>query len=364
MVLAPIPSQITAILGTLVDPYLGLDLVKAKIIQEIAISDQQLSLRLQYPYPALRQISELKDTICKMLSYNWPQMKVSLDVQWKVRRHRAQKGLKPKSVIKNIIAVASGKGGVGKSTVAVNLALALKGMGASVALLDADIYGPSLPRMLGKQGVKALTQDKKLIPINNYGIQSISMGYLVDEQTPMVWRGPMVSGALQQLLNDTAWEECDYLILDLPPGTGDIQLTMAQKIPISGAVVVTTPQDIALLDAKKAYQMFAKVDVPVLGIVENMSWHICQQCGHQEAIFGEKGGENMAAEFEIPLLAQLPLDASIRKQSDLGVPIIVADPEGAIAKPYWVMAQKVAAVLSQREVDYTAAIPKIVLEPT
>ncbi|MCS5710963.1 iron-sulfur cluster carrier protein ApbC [Candidatus Berkiella aquae] len=358
--IAPLPSQVTAVLGTVVDPYLGNDLVNAKIIQEIAIQESSINLKLLYPYPVGPRISELKQSISALLARHWPDHPLSLQVNWKIRRHRAQKGIKQKSVIKNIIAVASGKGGVGKSTVAVNLAAALHGLGAKVALLDADIYGPSQPRMLGKQDNKALTRDKKLIPVDSFGIQSISMGYLVDEENAMIWRGPMVSSALQQLLNETAWQECDYLIIDLPPGTGDIQLTMAQKIPISGAVVVTTPQDIALLDAKKAYRMFEKVEVPVLGIVENMSWHECEKCHHHEAIFGEGGAQNMAQAFNVPLLAKLPLVKQVRMQGDSGMPIVVAAPDSETAKPYWTMAYEVAAKLALREVDYTAATLEII----
>lgn len=357
--IAPLPSQVTTVLGTFIDPFLGQDLVSAKMIQEIAIQNQTISLKLLFPYPIGTRISEIKQSISALLARHWPDYPVSLQLNWKIRRHLAQKGIKKKLAIKNIIAVASGKGGVGKSTVAVNLAVALHGLGAKVALLDADIYGPSQPRMLGKQDNKALTQDKKLLPVNSFGIQSISMGYLVDEDNAMIWRGPMVSSALQQLLNETAWQECDYLIIDLPPGTGDIQLTMAQKIPISGAVVVTTPQDIALLDAKKAYRMFEKVEVPILGIVENMSWHECEHCHHREMIFGEGGAQNMATDFNVPLLAKLPLIRQVRVQGDNGVPIVVAEPESEIAKPYWEMASQVAAKLALREVDYTAATLEI-----
>ncbi|MFI4938400.1 MAG: iron-sulfur cluster carrier protein ApbC [Candidatus Berkiellales bacterium] len=361
LAIAPIPSQVTAILGTLLDPYLDQDLVKAKIVHDVTIIEQQITIKLVYPYPVLRRIPELKQTITALLQSHWPTYQVSLDIHAKIRHHRVQKALKPKSVIKNIIAVASGKGGVGKSTVAVNLAVALSELGASVALLDADIYGPSQPRMLGKRGSHAITSEKKLVPIKSFGIQSISMGYLVEEQTPMIWRGPMVSSALQQLLNDTTWEPCDYMIIDLPPGTGDIQLTMAQKIPISGAVVVTTPQDIALLDAQKAYQMFAKIEVPVLGVVENMSWHICANCGHHSTIFGSGGGEKMAADYGIPLLGKLPLDPKVREQGDLGVPIVMSDPNHERVLPYWELAERVAARLALREVDYSAVMPEIIV---
>ena len=250
----PIPSQVIAALGTLNDPYLNQDLVKAKIIQEIALSERTILVRLHYPYPINIRISEIKQSVIETLTRSWPDYEVEVKITWKVKRHRVQEGVKQKLGIKNIIAVASGKGGVGKSTVAVNLALALQAQGARVALLDADIYGPSIPLLLGKRDLKAQTYQKKLIPIESFGLQSISIGYLVGDDSPMVWRGPMVSQALQQLLNETAWQECDYMIIDLPPGTGDIQLTMAQKLPISGAVVITTPQEMALIDAKIFYR--------------------------------------------------------------------------------------------------------------
>ncbi|MBS0286594.1 MAG: iron-sulfur cluster carrier protein ApbC [Proteobacteria bacterium] len=360
--ITPIPSQITSILGTIPCPYLGMDLVSAKVIHEIAIHEQAISLHLVFPYPVTRKISELKQRISNALQTDWPAFTVKLQVDWKVRRHKVQKDLKSKSVIKNIIAVASGKGGVGKSTVAVNLALALHGLGARVALLDADIYGPSQPLMLGTSQVHAKAHEKKFIPVQSHGIESISIGYLVGDQSPMIWRGPMVSSALQQLLNDTAWSECDYLIIDLPPGTGDIQLTMAQKIPISGAVIVTTPQDISLIDATKACKMFEKVGVNVLGIVENMSWHVCSHCGHREAIFGENGGLKMAAQFNLPLLGELPLHAHVRALCDSGNPIVSAEPMSELAAPYWEMAGRVVAELGVKEVDYQAAIPVVVAD--
>lgn len=359
--LAPLPSQITERLSTLVDAFTGKDLVASKAIQEIAISGHTINIKLQYLYPISRQITTIEANVKKLIAASWPDYETQVTITSRIGRHQVQNGLKHKLGIKNIIAVGSGKGGVGKSTVAVNLALALKGLGAKVAILDADIYGPSQPRMLGKQGKQAHTYQKQLIPVESHGIESISMGYLVEEDTPMIWRGPMVSGALLQLLNETAWQECDYLILDLPPGTGDIQLTMAQKLPIAGAVVVTTPQDIALLDAQKACKMFEKVSIPVLGIVENMSWHACSQCHHRDPIFGEGGGQRMAEAFGLPLLAQLPLDANIQRSGDAGVPVVVADPESALAAPFWEMAQRVAGRLSCQPIDYAASMPKIVM---
>lgn len=267
---------------------------------------------------------------------------------------------KPIPQVKHIIAIASGKGGVGKSTTAVNLALALAALGAKTGILDADIYGPSQPLMLGS-AEKPQIQDKKMLPIKRYGIQAMSIGYLVEEKSPMVWRGPMVSMALQQLLHDTQWEDLDYLIIDLPPGTGDIQLTLAQKIPVSGAIIVTTPQDLALLDVRRAYEMFRKVNVPVLGIIENMSFHICSTCGHEEAIFGEGGGLRLAEQYGIDLLGQLPLDIHIREHTDQGKPTVVADPEGAIAKKYHVIAHKVMEKMTQQKDSPKTKFPKIVI---
>lgn len=280
----------------------------------------------------------------------------------KIEPHVGQKGLKRLPQVKNIIAVASGKGGVGKSTVSVNLALALAADGARVGILDADIYGPSQPLMLGITSSPELKDKNTFFPIMAHGLQSMSIGYLIDEKTPMIWRGPMVSMALQQLVNNTAWDNLDYLVVDLPPGTGDIQLTLAQKIPVSAAVIVTTPQDLALLDARRAYEMFAKVNVPVLGIIENMSLHTCSQCGHQERIFGEGGGERFAAQYQTELLGQLPLDIQIREQTDSGKPTMVADPNGANAKTYQAIARRVAEKLSLQVKDYSHKFPNIVVK--
>jgi ATP-binding protein involved in chromosome partitioning len=264
--------------------------------------------------------------------------------------------------IKHIVAVASGKGGVGKSTTAVNLALALAAEGARAGILDADIYGPSVPMMLGIKQRPEVKDQKKMLPVMAHGLQSMSIGYLIDENTPMVWRGPMATGALQQLLTDTLWDNLDYLIIDLPPGTGDIQLTLAQKIPVSGAVIVTTPQDLALLDARRAYEMFRKVNVPVLGIVENMSMHICSECGHAEPIFGEGGGQRMAEQYHIPLLGALPLDWQIRQQTDGGKPTVAADPTGANAALYRGIARQIAAKLSLQTAQDSRKFPTIVIK--
>lgn len=267
--------------------------------------------------------------------------------------------MNPVPNIKNIIAVASGKGGVGKSTTAVNLALALAAEGHRVGILDADIYGPSVPTMLGVHTRPDVKEQKKIVPMMAHGIQSMSIGYLVETETAMIWRGPMVSGALLQLLNETLWDNLDYLIIDLPPGTGDIQLTLAQKIPVNGAVIVTTPQDLALMDARRAYEMFRKVEVPVLGVIENMSLHICSACGHAESIFGEGGGDRLAQQYDIPLLGKLPLDANIRQQTDSGKPTVVLDPGGDIAEMYRKIARQITEKLSLRGTENSSKFPTI-----
>jgi len=345
-------------LQSIQDPYLGLDLIAAKIVKKIDLSDTKVSIVLKFGYP-VQEAHPVIQTISKILEPLLGDVALQITSSWKVNPHAAQNGLKPVANIKNIIAVASGKGGVGKSTTAINLALGISVLGARVGLLDADIYGPSQPHMLGTKEKPALREDKRLEPIVKYDLQTMSMGYLVDDG-PMVWRGPMVSTALQQLLNETAWDNLDYLIVDLPPGTGDIQLTLAQKIPVAAAVIVTTPQEVALLDAKKALMMFKKLGISIVGIIENMSTHICTECGHHEAIFGVGGGEKLATEFEIPLLAKLPLDSRIQQQSDAGRPSIVEEPEGSIAQLYHELALQVTAKLSLQARDYTVASPRLV----
>lgn len=292
-----------------------------------------------------------------------PEIKVKIMAESRpqVDSYAVQAGLKPLTGVKNVIAVASGKGGVGKSTVTANLALALQAEGAHVGVLDADIYGPSQPMMLGATERPAV-QDNKMVPVERYGIQTMSIGYLVDEETPMVWRGPMVSMALQQMVNDTAWKDLDYLIIDLPPGTGDIQLTLAQKVPLSGAVIVTTPQDIALLDARRAIEMFNKVRVPILGVIENMSYHICSQCGHHDALFGEGGGERIAQQYQVNVLGQIPLVRQIREHVDQGRPTVAEDPEGDVSQAFRKTARNMMAQLSQQKKDYAAKFPKITIE--
>jgi ATP-binding protein involved in chromosome partitioning len=290
--------------------------------------------------------------------------KVNVDVQSKVVAHAVQRGVKLIPGIKNIIAIASGKGGVGKSTTAVNLALALAAEGASVGVLDADIYGPSQPTMLGIAGRPESKDGKSLEPMEGHGIQAISIGFLIDADTPMVWRGPMVTQALEQLLRDTRWRELDYLVVDLPPGTGDIQLTLAQKVPVTGAVIVTTPQDIALIDARKGLKMFEKVGIPILGVVENMAIHVCPQCGHESHIFGAGGADRMCRDYGTELLGQLPLDAGIREQADSGRPTVVADPEGKIAEIYRRIARRCAVKIAEAQKDMTSKFPSIVVQNT
>jgi ATP-binding protein involved in chromosome partitioning len=278
--------------------------------------------------------------------------------------HAVQRGVKLLPNVKNIIAVASGKGGVGKSTTAANLALALAAEGASVGMLDADIYGPSLPMMLGITGRPESPDNQSMNPLVGHGIQANSIGFLIEQDNPMIWRGPMVTSALEQLLRQTNWKDLDYLVVDMPPGTGDIQLTLSQKVPVTGAVIVTTPQDIALLDAKKGLKMFEKVGIPILGIVENMSTHVCSNCGHEEHIFGAGGGERMAKEYGVEILGQLPLDIAIRERTDTGAPTVVSDPQSRVAETYRAIARKVAIGIAERQRDMTSKFPSIVVQNT
>lgn len=357
-------GDVEAALKEVIDPYLEQDLVTAKAIKQIALDGGRVTVDVELGFPAAgikdALAAQLRDKIQKL-----PGVAVAtVNVSWKIEAHGVQKGVKPIPGIKNLVAVASGKGGVGKSTVAVNLALALRAEGASVGILDADIYGPSQPRMLGVKRKPESKDGKTLEPIEAHGLQSMSIGYLIDEETPMIWRGPMVTQALEQLLKDTNWRELDYLIVDLPPGTGDTQLTLAQKVPVTGAVIVTTPQDIALLDARKGLRMFEKVDVPVLGIVENMSTHICSKCGHEEHIFGEGGGQRMAAENQVSFLGALPLDIRIRVETDTGNPTVAAEPESRIAQIYRDIARRVGAKLSLQKKDYASKFPNIVIQNT
>ncbi len=347
---------------TYTDPYLGMDLVSAKCVKDADITDGRVSLKISLGFPA-RDYGpvlerELAARVCALDGVS----ECDVEIRYKVASHAVQHGVEMLDNVKNVIAVASGKGGVGKSTVAANLALALSAEGATVGLLDADIYGPSQPRMLGASGQPESRDGKSLEPVMSYHLQSMSIGYLIDEETPMIWRGPMVTQALEQLLKDTNWRDVDYLVIDLPPGTGDTQLTLAQKIPVSGAIIVTTPQDIALLDARKGLKMFEKVQVPVLGVVENMSLHVCSQCGHAEAIFGQGGGERMAEEYGVTLLGSLPLDRRVRADVDEGKPTVVSDPDGPVTSLFRDIARRVAARLSLQAKDYRQAFPNITIQ--
>lgn len=355
-------AQVESALKSYVDPYLEKDLVSAKCVKDIRVDGGKAEVDVVLGFPARGYADELAAQLKSLVEGVEGIDSAEVKVESSIVSHAVQKGVEPIKGIKNIIAVASGKGGVGKSTTAVNLALALAEEGASVGILDADIYGPSQPRMLGVHGKPESKDGKTLEPMSGHGIQAMSIGFLVDEETPMIWRGPMVTQALQQLLNDTNWDDLDYLVVDLPPGTGDTQLTLAQQVPVSGAVIVTTPQDIALLDARKGLKMFEKVEVPVLGIVENMSIHICSNCGHEEHIFGEGGGKRMAEQYDVDFLGALPLDIRIREETDAGKPTVVAEPESRIAQIYREIARRTAAKLSQQAKNYAAKFPKIVIQ--
>ncbi|MBK9625829.1 MAG: iron-sulfur cluster carrier protein ApbC [Rhodocyclaceae bacterium] len=357
-------QAISAALATIIDPNTGKDFVSTRGLKQIKIDGNNVSLDIELGYPAKSQFARIAKLLSDALDALPEMGKVEVNVVSKVVPHAVQRGIKLIPKVKNIIAIASGKGGVGKSTTAVNLALALAAEGATVGLLDADIYGPSQPQMLGLSGRPETTDGKSLEPMRAHGLQAMSIGFLVDQETPMVWRGPMVTQALQQLLNDTRWKDLDYLIVDMPPGTGDIQLTLAQQVPVTGAVIVTTPQDIALLDARKGLKMFEKVGVPILGIVENMSMHICSNCGHAEEIFGSGGGARMAADYSVELLGQLPLDMAIRQQVDSGCPTVVADPDGRVAEIYKTIARRVAVKLAEQAKDHSAKFPTIKIQNT
>ena len=349
-------------LKKVVDPHTGRDLVSGKAVKEITIDGGSVTVGIELGYPAKSWEPKLAQLVEETVKALDGVEQVAVNVSSNIVSHKVQEGVKPLPGVKNMIAVASGKGGVGKSTVSVNLALALSAEGARVGILDADIYGPSQPRMLGISARPQSKDGKSLEPLNSYHLQAMSIGFLIDEETPMIWRGPMVTQALEQLLKDTRWDDLDYLVIDLPPGTGDTQLTLAQKVPVSGAVIVTTPQDIALLDARKAFKMFEKVEIPVLGVVENMSTHICSKCGHEDHIFGEGGGAKMAADYKIEFLGEIPLDSAIRHDADSGKPTVVADPEGRLAEVYKEIARNTAARLSVRKQDFSAKFPNIVIQ--
>ncbi|WP_348767537.1 iron-sulfur cluster carrier protein ApbC [uncultured Salinisphaera sp.] len=351
-------------LGRFHEPYLDTDLISARAVRSLEVKGERVTLELDLGFPCGDYGQTLAEQIRAMLEAVDGIERADVTVGFSVAARAVQPSLKRVEGVRNIIAVASAKGGVGKSTVAANLALALKADGASVGLLDADIYGPSQPRLMGIEGRAQAKDGKMLLPMEAHGMQTMSIGYLIEKDSPAILRGPMVTSALQQMLFQTAWDDLDYLIIDLPPGTGDIQLTLAQKVPVSGAVVVTTPQDLALIDARKGVEMFNKVNVPVLGIVENMSTHICSNCGHEEAIFGAHGGQTLADEYDVGLLGELPLDISIRENADAGHPSVVADPQGNIASAYFDMARRTAARLSQQKKDYASKFPNIKVEST
>ncbi len=354
-------AEVEKLLSAVNDTSTGLDLVSSGFVKSVRLDGNRVAVDIALGYPADTVQEQLACEVRDVLEADARVESAAINVNWKVVSHRVQGQLKPLDNIRNMIAVASGKGGVGKSTTAVNLALGLAKDGASVGILDADIYGPSIPRMMGATG-RPDTDGKRIIPKQAHGLQLMSIGFLVDEETPMIWRGPMVTSALQQLLSETNWGTLDYLVIDLPPGTGDIQLTLAQQVPVAGAVIVTTPQDIALLDARKALQMFRKVEVPVLGVVENMSTHICSECGFEEAIFGSGGGQGMAADYDIPLLGQLPLAMEIRAALDEGNPTMVSSSDSVLADTYLRFARRTAGALSQMPRNLKMALPEIVVQ--
>ena len=357
-------AEVLAALKQLIDPNTKRDFVTGKSVKNIKIAGSDVSLDIQLGYPAKSVWDEIRALVENHLRAALPGAgKITANVSSKVVPHAVQRGVKLVEGVKNIIAVASGKGGVGKSTTAVNLALALAAEGARVGMLDADIYGPSQPTMLGITGQPVSRDGKSVEPMQGHGLQAMSIGFMIQgDDTPMVWRGPMVTQALDQLLHQTRWDGLDYLVVDLPPGTGDIQLTLAQKVPVTGAIIVTTPQDIALMDAKKGLKMFEKVDIKILGIVENMSTHICSQCGHEEHIFGSGGGEKMCSDYNVEFLGSLPLDIRIREQADSGNPTVVADPDGQIAKVYKQIARRIAVKIAEMAQDHSAVFPKIVVQ--
>ncbi len=357
-------KDVLAALSELIDPVTGRNYVEGRSAKNVKVEGDRVSLDVVLGYPARGVVEKVRAQVTERLRQLPGVASVSANVHTKIVSHAVQRGVKLVPGIKNIIAVASGKGGVGKSTTAVNLALALAAEGASVGMLDADIYGPSQPTMLGITGRPTSQDGKSMDPMEGHGIQAMSVGFLIEADTPMVWRGPMVTQALEQLLTETRWRDLDYLVVDLPPGTGDIQLTLAQKVPVTGAVIVTTPQDIALIDARKGLKMFEKVGVPILGIVENMAIHVCSKCGHAEHIFGQGGGERMCKDFDVEFLGALPLDISIREQTDSGKPTVVSDPDGKVASIYREIARKVAARIARQAEDRTAIFPKIVVQNT
>ena len=353
------PEQLQKALESVIDPNTGKDFVSTKALKNLVVDGGNVAFDVELGYPAKSQIPALRQALITAAKGVAGVENVSANVTSKITAHAAQRGVALLPQVKNIIAVASGKGGVGKSTTAVNLALALAAEGARVGLLDADIYGPSQPMMMGIEGRPESEDGKTMEPMENYGVQVMSIGFLVNQDEAMIWRGPMATQALEQLLRQTNWKELDYLIIDMPPGTGDIQLTLSQRVPMTGAVIVTTPQDIALLDAKKGIKMFEKVGVPILGLVENMAVHVCTNCGHVEHIFGADGGKKMAEQYEMDYLGALPLNMQIRLQADNGKPTVVADPDGEVAAIYKPVARQVAVKIAAKAKDFSAKFPSI-----
>ena len=359
----PTEATLLEALKSVVDPHTGKDFVTTRLLKNLKIDqDGELSdvaFDVVLGYPAKSQIAGLRRQFVAAARAVPGVGNVSVNVSSKITAHAVQRGVQLLPGVKNIIAVASGKGGVGKSTTAVNLALALAAEGATVGVLDADIYGPSQPMMLGISGRPESLDGQSMEPMQGHGLQVASIGFLVDADQAMIWRGPMATQALDQLLRQTNWKDVDYLVVDMPPGTGDIQLTLSQRVPLTGAVIVTTPQDIALLDAKKGLSMFEKVGVPILGLVENMAVHVCSNCGHVEHIFGADGGRHMAEQYKLDYLGALPLNISIREQADAGCPTVVADPDGDIAGIYKAMARLIAVKIAEKAKDFSSKFPSI-----
>ncbi|HPT49408.1 MAG TPA: iron-sulfur cluster carrier protein ApbC [Accumulibacter sp.] len=358
-------EAVKAVLQNLVDPNTQKDYVSSRSATSVKIEGADVSLDIELGYPAKTQHDDIRRAVIAAIRAIPGIGNVSVTVSTNIVAHTVQRGLKPLPGVKNIIAVASGKGGVGKSTTAANLALALAREGATVGLLDADIYGPSQPQMLGLAGRRPESSDGvSMDPLEAYGLQTMSIGFMIDVDSPMVWRGPMVTQALEQLLKQTTWRDVDYLIVDMPPGTGDTQLTLAQKVPVTGAIIVTTPQDIALIDARKGLKMFEKVGIPILGLVENMSTHVCSKCGHEEAIFGQGGGLLMSGDYDIELLGSLPLELSIRELTDSGKPTVIGAPDSRAAEIYRTIARRVAVKVAERTRDMSSKFPNIVVQNT
>ncbi|MBT8527069.1 iron-sulfur cluster carrier protein ApbC [Polynucleobacter paneuropaeus] len=357
-------ENVETVLRSIINPDSKIDLMSSGSIKNLSVSDNNIQLEVVLGYPAKSQFQAIQDLVIAALKKIADVKNIQVTVSSNIVAHTVQRGVKLLPGVKNIIAVASGKGGVGKSTTAANLALALSAEGARVGILDADIYGPSLPMMLGINGRPQTKEENTIEPMEGHGLQASSIGFLVDQDSPMVWRGPMVTSALEQLLRQTRWRDLDYLIVDMPPGTGDIQLTLSQKVPVTGAVIVTTPQDIALLDARKGLKMFEKVGVPIIGIVENMSTYICPSCGHEEHVFGSGGGQKMCSDYSVDFLGSLPLNLSIREQSDAGCPTVVAEPNGAISQVYKQIARQVAIRIAGLAKDMSSKFPNIVIQNT